>query len=283
MLEAYVQISGSVAVGLDEEISELCSLYGCLGSEIRPLPGRRERVFLYLERSRAEVLPALREAFAQLGAEEIFIEERKAEDWLQNYRRNLEAFGVGQTWWIDPDPGGGRSAPTGRRRLVMEPRMAFGSGSHETTQLMLEAIETENLTKTRVLDVGSGSGILSLAALYCGAETVIGVDIDLQSVLVARQLVSDQDGDFQPHYVAGEIEALNDGQFDVVLCNMLSKYFLPLLRPITLRLKRGASLLLSGLLDDEKATVLERLNSRDLVLKDTARRGEWLRLRLEKA
>ncbi len=284
MSDSYLQVSVSLPAGSGEEISEICRIHRCLGSEFRAGGEGWERVLIYLKQEDSQVIPEIRSSLEKLGSRDILVEEREVEDWLENYRRNLKAFPVGRSWWIDPDPEGKRPVPEGRIRIVMEPRTAFGSGSHETTQLMLEALEGEELVGARVLDLGSGSGILSLAALACGAESVVGVDLDLQSVFVASQLLSDQDVNFRPLYIAGEIEALvEDLQCDFILCNMLSKYFFPLLEAMVSRLCPGGVLLLSGLLEEEEESVLERAKELDLVLKASAHCVEWALLRLERA
>jgi len=280
MSGSYLQVSGTIRAGLDGEIAELCGLSGCQGSVFHPLPDGRERVVFYLGAGMPDRAEEIRMALAALGAVEISIEEKEVEDWLEVYRRELEPFEVGRRFWIDPDPDSGKSAPSGRLRLVMEPRMAFGSGSHETTQLMLKAMEKETLLGRSVLDIGSGSGILSLAALRLGAARAVGLDIDLQSVLVARQLLRDQEIELRPIYLAGSLDALAPSLFDLVLCNMLSRYFLPQLEEIASL--AGECLLLSGLLREEEETVIRRSRALGLRPGDVLRLGEWSCLRLER-
>jgi len=278
MSGSYLQVSGTIRAGLDGEIADLCGSSGSQGSAFHPLPDGRERVVFYLGAEMPDRAEGIRKALEALGAVEISVEEKEVEDWLEVYRRELEPFEVGRLFWIDPDPDSGKSAPPGRLRLVMEPRMAFGSGSHETTQLMLEAMEKEVLQGRTVLDIGSGSGILSLAALRLGAAWTVGLDIDLQSVLVARQLLRDQEVALQPCYLSGSLDALTVRSFDLVLCNMLSRYFLPQLEEIVFRV--GQSLLLSGLLQDEEALVIRRSRALGLETGDVLRHGEWSCLRM---
>ena len=130
--------------------------------------------------------PELQAAFDPWGARWELVEER---DWVAVAHARLEPMMVGDRFFLAPvwrdDP-----APAGRMRIVVNPGMAFGTGAHETTQLCIEALERHLRPGAAVLDVGTGSGILSIAARMLGAGRVIACDIDPEAVAVARLHVS---------------------------------------------------------------------------------------------
>jgi len=276
----YLRVSCLLPSIAEDVLSELTGDAECFGSEIRDEESGSQRVLFYLGISRSTDFLISR--LKKLAAKDICIEEIENTDWLSAYREGLQPFAVGRRWWIDPLTGGSGPTPEGRIRLAMEPRMAFGSGSHESTRLMLEALETEPPVGLSLLDVGSGSGILSIAALLLGAESVVGFDIDLQSVLVARQLLADQEQSLSPLYYAGPISAIGTAVFDEILCNMLSKFALPLIPEIMTLLCPGGHLILSGLLNEEVREIQPGLESQGLRLSSHEHRGEWSLLRLEK-
>jgi ribosomal protein L11 methyltransferase len=153
--------------------------------------------------------------------------------------------------------------------------MAFGSGSHESTSLILSALETADLKGRSVLDVGTGSGILALAAELSGARRVIGVDIDAVAIHIARQIGDLQEWRPGVHYVVGSVGCAAGGVFDLVLCNMISAHFVPLLDALATALAPHGTLVLSGLLVEESGDVVAELQERGLVAGPAAVLNEW--------
>jgi ribosomal protein L11 methyltransferase len=133
------------------------------------------------------------------------------EDWLSMAREQLTPMLVGKRFFICPewrdDP-----APGGRIRIEVNPGMAFGTGSHETTQLCIEALERRVWPGARVLDVGAGSGILCEAARKLGAELAIGCDNDPDAARIARQRIA--------AVFIGSADAVASGAFDILVANI---------------------------------------------------------------
>jgi ribosomal protein L11 methyltransferase len=154
--------------------------------------------------------------------------------------------------------------------------MAFGTGSHESTQLMLCELEDLDLEGQAVLDVGCGSGILCLAALSRGAGSAMGLDIDPQSVWVARQIAMQQERPLKPAYVIASLAAFGGGGFDLVLCNMIAERFLPLLKAIRRLARKGATVIFSGILELQRAEVLRALAANGLQLVGERQLADWL-------
>lgn len=164
--------------------------------------------------------------------------------------------------------------------LRIEPGMAFGTGTHATTQLCLKLAERLVRPGALVLDAGTGSAILAIAAAKLGASRVLGFDLDpdVQSNAADNlklNNVSPETVDIQ----ITELDALPLESYDVIFCNMLSHEFEPLLPALARRLKAGSGrLLLSGMLLEEEKTVRAWLARPEVSLQaaETAQSGEWL-------
>ena len=148
----------------------------------------RTRIHLYLEpgRAPAEAAAYLRERLPAEGIPFELLEDTvREEDWADNWKQYFKPLPVGRRLLIRPTWETADPLP-GRETLSIDPGMAFGTGGHETTRLVLEALESQIRPGTRFLDVGCGSGILSIAALLLGASSAVGVDIDPLAVRTAR-------------------------------------------------------------------------------------------------
>lgn len=134
----------------------------------------------------------------------------------------------------------------GRIDLVMQ-RGAFGSGEHETTESCLECLETmPQIGGARVLDLGSGTGILAIAALKLGAAHAVCVDIAPQAVATARGNCRLNGLDARVTHITGLLDDVTTGDFDVILANIYGDILLELAQALPAKLKSGGSLLLSG-------------------------------------
>jgi ribosomal protein L11 methyltransferase len=240
-------------------------------------------VAVFLEGSRTVEAEAVRRDLERIGAHDIVVDRVPAADWLADYRSLARPFRVGSRWFIDPLPEDPSSPDAGRIRLVVEPSTAFGSGSHESTQLMLQALETRNLEDSSVLDVGTGSGILAFAAQRLGASPVVALDVDIEAVWAARRASGHQDVAVRVQFVAGDSSALGDVMFDVVLCNIVSSELLRLLPELRRLLKSAGAGLLAGLLVSERELLEEPLRSNGLRVVQEFTSGEWMSLEVARA
>lgn len=234
-------------------------------------------VTVYCDEKRCASLQAIGDALAAAGGERIEMGSLGDRDWLASYRASSQPFPVGRLWWLDPHPEAPSPPPPGRIRLAVEPRSAFGSGSHESTQLLLLALEEMDLVGMRVLDVGTGSGILSLAAAARGAAWIAGFDIDPASVFVAARTVREQERPVDVHLFAGPLEAVGS-TFDVVLCNMLWSQMEPLIPGLARHLSPSGTLLLSGLLAADHVAAASACRGAGLEATASRSLGEWLGL-----
>jgi ribosomal protein L11 methyltransferase len=172
-----------------------------------------------------------------------------ATDWEQVSRDAWPPIDVGERWRLVP-PWNNDLVPPGRLRLEIQPGMACGTGHHPATQLALEALERYLQPGACVVDVGTGSGILSKAALLLGASQVFACDIDAEAVEIARARVEAQ-------FYVGSVDALQRGVADVVVAN-ISSAVVETLRADLERVRRpGGVLILSGFQVDDLPQGLE--------------------------
>jgi ribosomal protein L11 methyltransferase len=275
---AYIAVRCALPEGRDDDLAETLSEYPVLGAHIQSLgPGLASAV-VYASASEAERIKGLAQALVRLGGTDVTVDCLAERDWLDEYRRTARPFAVGARWWVEPDPGSASSPSGGRVALVIEPSAAFGSGSHESTQLVLLRLEDLNLEGRRVLDVGTGSGILAVASRRLGAEHVIGIDLDPRAVFVARRTLDAQVPPVSVPLVVGSLDTIGRGAFDVVLCNMLWEALQALLPDLGRLLAPDGVLVLSGFLGADEESVRACLIHVGLVAGGRCELGEWLSL-----
>ena len=176
-------------------------------------------------------------------------------------------------------------APEGRRAITIEPRMSFGTGHHGTTRLMLTALQDlgDALKDAKVLDMGSGTGILAIAAEMLGAAEVLGVEIDDWVVDNANDNLKINQTT-QTQMVHGHVQALesvSNGYYDVVLANIHREVLLADMAEYQRVLKVNGNLLLSGLREEDVPMILEKSQSINLVLQQTQIIDGWVMMMFE--
>ena len=144
-MRAFLSIRCSVPTTLEEELPTVLFDLPVLGTEIGARDGDRVEATVFLPDTEADRVAEVASTISAAGGEVVEITVVEDEDWMASYRALVRPFEVGATWWIDPHPETPTAAPSGRRRLVVPPRMAFGSGSHESTRLLLRALEGTDL------------------------------------------------------------------------------------------------------------------------------------------
>jgi ribosomal protein L11 methyltransferase len=211
------------------------------------------------------------------GVEPSGAEEVPDADWMAPYRALAKPFRVGERLLLDPrDPDDSGTEPpgvseSGRTTLRIPARAAFGTGSHESTRLALELLEEVDLARdggARVLDVGTGTGVLAFAALLFGARSVVAFDVDPAAPCHARtngELNREPLSDRRPHLFAGTVAALSDAarrsdlEFDLALVNVIPEEIAGDLPRILGLLAPGGRALFSGILAEHGPRVLADL------------------------
>lgn len=202
-------------------------------------------------------------------------------DWLAGYREKALPFPVGSTLFVDPrEPDeAAPEVPDGRRLLRLPARTAFGIGSHESTSLAVELLETAGVRGRRVLDVGTGTGILAFASLLLGAAEVVAFDIDPASPFNA--LVNRRLNGLHPRLFVGTSAAIHqEAPYDLELINVIPEEIGPEMPGLARRLRPGGEAILSGILAERGAEVLESVRALGLVERERREAGEWVAFRV---
>jgi ribosomal protein L11 methyltransferase len=201
------------------------------------------------------------------------LDQLEDKDWEREWMVNFHPMQFGKRLWICPS-WRGVPDPTAVN-VMLDPGLAFGTGTHPTTSLCLRWLDSLELSQSTVVDFGCGSGILGIAALKLGAKRVVGIDIDPQALLASQDNANRND-------VGEKIELyLPDHQpelkVDVVLANILAAPLRELRTVITAYCKTGGKLVLSGILDNQ-AQEINDLYSQDFDMEPIEIDGEWARV-----
>lgn len=203
-------------------------------------------------------------------------------DWAEEWKKHLKVLRIGQRIVIRPSWLPHRAAP-GDVVIELDPGMAFGTGLHPTTQMCLLALEEHIQPRTRVLDLGTGSGILAIAAAKLGAASVLALDTDSQAVAVARQNVRRNGVARRTHVSPGSL-AQAEGTFDLVLVNILARVIVDMARQdLADRLADGGLLVAAGLTEEQEPEVAAALHQARLCIVARRQMEDWVALEASRA
>src|SRR5437667_324409 len=267
-----------------EAVSEILSRYGHNGIAVEipvsPRGGADHTVKAYLVEdvdAVAKVADA-RDALGHLQAfglgpiGELAVRSVDDEDWLEAWKATVTPIHIGRflvrPTWSD-------AQEEGAITIALDPGMAFGTGLHPTTQQCLEAVSYLDLEGLRVLDVGTGSGILAIAAAKRGAREVVGVDTDPLAVRAAKEN-AEANGvaiDARPGSAADV-----DGAFDIVLANLVGPVLVEVAPHLRARLQTSGSLVAAGITTQAERDVLSAFVAEGLGVVDRDERSDWVRL-----
>ena len=221
--------------------------------------------------------------FMDIG--EATIEESQTEDkdWINNWKQYFHQFYVDDIL-IVPSWEEVKAEDKDKMILHIDPSTAFGTGMHETTQLVIRQLKKYVTPDTEMLDVGTGSGILGIVALKLGAKHVLGTDLDPCAVpAVAENKEANQIVDETFDMVIGNIiddKAIQDQagyeKYDIVTANILADVLIPLTPVIVNQMKKGAYYITSGILDVKEEVVVEAVKAAGLTVVEVTHQGEWV-------
>ena len=170
----------------------------------------------------------------------------------------------------------------GEHVIEIDPGMAFGTGTHHTTNMMMERLERVLPKDAVVFDVGTGSGILAIAAALCGAKEVKAVDIDGVAVRVARENVANNHLRDKIEVREGDLLHGTEGQADVIIANIIADIIILLLKDVPGKLKDGGLFLASGIIEERMADVAAEAERQGLQVDAVDRRGGWVVMQMRK-
>ncbi len=226
-------------------------------------------------------LDAMR-SFLEIGEGRVHVEQTREEDWVNNWKAFFKPFRVDEQIVIKPTWESYDDAREGDLVIEMDPGTAFGTGAHETTRLCIGAIRDYMKRGDRVLDAGTGSGILAIIAKKLGAGPVDAVDIDPNAVSAAEENVRINGVDSEDlKLFAGDIisdegfsSELN-GPYDLIVANILADVIIPLSGAIGSLMKPGAVFISSGIIDSREDEVREALVRNGFEVLECRRMGDW--------
>ena len=239
-------------------------------------------VFIPAERSLAEAKAFLSERISTLGLDAtVETEGMCEEDWAEAWKKYYHPIRIGRVTVV---PAWEEYTPSeGELILRMDPGMAFGTGTHETTRLVMEMLSDEIRGGERLLDVGTGSGILALAAAKLGAKVCYAYDIDPVAVRVAKENIEKDGAENVYCGVADLLDGVDTSEpYDFVVANIVADIILRLLPSLGSVMKQGARAILSGIIGGRADDIRSVLSSYGFTLVREAEERDWYALLIQK-
>ena len=227
-------------------------------------------------------LDSLRD-FLEIGEGSITVDETEDIDWINNWKQYFKQFYVDDILII-PSWEEVKEEDQGRMIIHIDPGTAFGTGMHETTQLCIRQLKKYVKEDTELLDVGTGSGILSIVALKLGAKHAVGTDLDRCAVpAVEENKEANQIPTEKFDMMIGNIiddpaiqDAVGYEKYDLVVANILADVLVPLTPVILNQMKKGGIYITSGIIEDKEDTVVNAVEKAGLEVLEVTHQGEWV-------
>ncbi len=224
-----------------------------------------------------EGLKRVRESGLALGAGKISMGPVAREDWAESWKRHFKAIEIGPRLLVKP--GWVKKRPRqGQAVVVLDPGLSFGTGNHPTTAFCLRALADFRTPgrKQSFLDIGTGSGILAIAAAKLGYTPVRGMDFDVEAVRVARQNARRNRVRIEiKRQDVAKLPSVSRAKYDFICANLISNLLLAEMRRITGRLQEGGALALAGILKEEFPQIVSACRRAGLRLAADQAEGEW--------
>lgn len=229
-----------------------------------------------------EELDSLRD-FLDIGEGSIAVDETEDIDWINNWKQYFKQFYVDDILII-PSWEEVKEEDKDRMIIHIDPGTAFGTGMHETTQLCIRQLKKYVTEDTEMLDVGTGSGILSIVALKLGAKHAVGTDLDPCAVPAVEENkeaneIPVQDFDMMIGNIIDDKEvqdAVGYEKYDIVAANILADVLVPLTPVIVNQMEKGGIYITSGIIDQKEETVVKAVKDAGLEVLEVTYQGEWV-------
>ena len=194
------------------------------------------------------------------------------EDWQNGWRKYYHPMDVGQRLAVVPS---WQDYETSRVKLILDPGLAFGTGGHETTNLCLEVLDERVKGGERVLDIGTGSGILAIAALKLGAAVAEGVDIDPVAVRTAGENAALNGVADKLTVLVGDLSDKASGKYDIITANIVANAIMALAPAVPGLMADDAVFIASGIIDSRKDEVIAALEAAGLAVLEVKEKRGW--------
>lgn len=246
---------------LEQDVEEIAHI-DLIDEELLAKDRTKAKVHMYISREDnpleavSKISEMLKEANIEFQVDSLDCND---EDWLNNWKQYFQPSPVGEkllirpTWRKNYDP-------KGRVVINLDPGLAFGTGTHETTRLCLEVLEKIVKEDTTVLDVGCGSGILGIASLLLGGKSAVGVDIDPMAVKTAKEnsVLNNVEDKFTA--IEGNFTEKVSGKFDIVVANIVADAIIFLSQGVKAFMKEDSLYIMSGIIDTRVDEVIEEVS-----------------------
>ena len=227
--------------------------------------------------------------FMDIGTGKISVGETDEKDWRNNWKKFFHSFTI-EDILFEPTWEENSQAKEGQMVVKIDPGIAFGTGKHETTQLCIRQLKKYISGGEKVLDLGFGSGILSIVALKLGAGFVVGTDIDEDCIPSAKENFQNNGLDWGvSDFHIGNLttdseleEKLGEECYDIVVANILADIIIDMMPKIPARLKKGAYFISSGIIDFKAEEVKTAILNAGLEIVEENHQGEWVNITAQK-
>ena len=249
-----------------------------------PLEEVRVTAYLSIEQSLPAIIDGVRLEVAALadfaldpGRGEVILAEVEDEDWATAWKQYYKPVPIGPRVIIKPS---WEELDLASDKVVVEldPGMAFGTGTHSTTVMCLEFLQEYSLEGKKVLDLGCGSGILSIAAAKLGAREVLALDYDPVAVKVAAQNVAHNGLNALVKVQQSNLFALAEGEYDIVVANIIARIIIEAMPEVKTHLAPNGIFITSGIIHEKLGGVLAAIAEHGLVVIEQRTQGEWVAL-----
>ncbi|MBQ2705027.1 MAG: 50S ribosomal protein L11 methyltransferase [Clostridia bacterium] len=235
-------------------------------------------IYVSPEENPFEAVAYLSERYSAVGIDnQIETVSVNESEWADNWKKYFKPIEIGNRLAICPS-WEQYDNPQGRVVLNIDPGAAFGTGAHDTTRLCLGVLDRYCGDNKTILDVGSGSGILSISALLLGCSTAVGVDIDPMAVKVAEENAVLNNVQSRVEYVCGDLVEKISGKYDIVCANIVADIIISLCDNVCDFMADNGLFICSGIIDTREADVLEKLSKTGLSVVERFESGGWVAL-----
>ena len=260
---------------LEQQVQEIAHV-DLIEQELLDKPRDQVIVHLYLapDEEPSQILGLLHDRLEEAGIPYVLgtagVEQ---EDWQNAWKKYYHATTVGKRLAVVPS---WEEFETDRIVLKMDPGMAFGTGTHETTSLCLEVLDENIKGGERMLDIGTGSGILAIAALKLGAARAEGVDIDPMCVRTAGENAAANGIGEEFQVLVGDLSDKASGKYDIITANIVAAAICALAPALPALMKPETLFVASGIIDTRKEEVISALQAQGLVIREVKEKKGWV-------